>query len=121
MPDPTEVISFADFLRQVEDGGLAADLTDELQKLVADLRQLEQAQGGKPEGKINLVISFKLDGGVFEVRADVAAKVPRPTRMRSLFYATPDNRLTANNPRQLDFGLKVKDVSTTAVRDVHSG
>lgn len=115
-----EPASFLAMLAQLEDGVLVEELTDQLRELVSAMHAQARDAGGKPTAKLTVVLSLKLDGGLFEVSAGVSAVPPKPVRPRSLFYRAGDNTLTPNNPKQLELGIPPKDVvaPTAGVRVV---
>ena len=54
-----------------------------------------------------------LDKGVFEIAGDYAVKLPKAPRGKTIAWATPENRFTPQNPKQMQlFG--VRDVSAAA-------
>lgn len=115
---PADSESFVEFIEKLEDGVLAADLGDTLRDLVAALHSHARDAGGKPQAKLTVSIGFKLDGGIVEVAAAVNTVLPKPIRGRSLFYRTPDNRLSTNNPKQLELGVEIRDVPAPAASSV---
>lgn len=104
--------SFAQFIQTVEDGTLHADLTEALKELNAEMNNHAQDHGGaKCAGKLTLTLDFKLDHGVFEIASDFTTKLPKQKRMKSIFWSTPENFFTPQNPRQMTmFGGPVRDV-----------
>jgi hypothetical protein len=92
--------TFAAFLAMVEDGRLAADLSDGLSELVGELHNAAREGNGKAKGQITIALGFKLEGGVIEVAGDCKIAKPKAPRSRSIFWATPENNLTRQNPRQ---------------------
>lgn len=112
--DEAKPLMFADFLRDVESGRLHADATQQLKELVHEMRQLALATGGKPKGKVMIVLDVKLDGGVFEVLGDVRVTSPKQPRERSIFYATRGDQLSVVNPAQQELAIETgppKDVT----------
>ena len=103
--------SFLQLVKTLEDGGLDADLTQELVDLVHNMRAFALATGAKPKAKITLSLEVKLDGGIFEVVPSYTVKPPKKPRSRSIYYPTKDNGLSVNNQAQghLPFG---KDVTS---------
>jgi hypothetical protein len=123
MADPQNV-TFVSFLETIEDGHFHGEVTERLRLLVRDMATLERNAGGKPKAVLTLKIALKLDGGVFEVVGEASVTQPKPIRSRSIFYATKDNLLTPNNPRQLGLPLgETRDVSTgdddRSIRAIH--
>jgi len=108
---------FTDFLETVSDGDLTHELTDRLRAIVREMSETHRNTGGKPKARLTLTIDLKLDGGIFEIVADVTVKPPKPNRARSIFYETPDAILSANNPKQLSLPMETRNVATS-IRDL---
>jgi len=102
--------TFNTFLADVEDGQIHTELTDELRELVATLHNVGMETGGKAAGEMSIKLKLKLDGRSIDVVADIATKKPKMPRRRTTFFATEDNRLTRNDPRQQ--ALPFKTVGT---------
>lgn len=114
--DAAVVRSFAAFLGEVENGVLHADLTEALADLVAALNDHRQQRGGKPKGRIAVTFDFKLDGDVVEVGGEIKLTKPKTERGRSIFWTTPENRLSKLNPRQQDLFVRPVDDAAPTVR-----
>lgn len=102
--------TFITFLEAVDDGRLSADCTEQLEKLVAELRSLAQIQGMKPRGRIEVRIGIEaLPGGaLMSVVYDVKTKMPPRPKAPSTFWPTKYNCLSPVNPAQLTMpGLDV--------------
>jgi hypothetical protein len=112
MSDTAIARSFGQFLAEVEDGDLHADLSTTLRDLVAGLHDAAVAGNGRAAGRLTLTLDFKTDGGAIDVASDIATKLPKAKRSRSVFWATPENNLTRRNPRQAD--LPFRDVNNKA-------
>ena len=87
--------SFADFLAACPD--LAEELADALNDMV---------HASTETGKVSeLAIKLKMkpmagNSGQMELDTDVKAKLPQPTRGKTIMFATPDNNLQRENPKQ---------------------
>jgi hypothetical protein len=114
--DPTTTRSFTQFLGEIEDGHLQNELTQTLQEVVGDLHNAAVNTGGKSSGTLTIKLSFKVDGGVIEVTPEVATKLPKVKRGRSIFWATPENNLTRRDPRQRDLPLRDVTASSSTLR-----
>src|SRR4051812_24485098 len=88
---------FIELLESVGDGSLEAELSDIVADLVAKVRGIGESSGGKPVGKVRVVVAIKYDRGVFEVDADVSVVEPKVLRPRTLMYAVPGGGLSRNN------------------------
>ncbi len=100
--------SFSTFLPMVENGQLHGDLSEALREIVAELNDAARERAGKAAAKLSLKLSFKLEDGVIEVSGDYDLTLPKKARGRSIFWATPENNLTQQNPRQ---GSLFRDVT----------
>lgn len=103
-----EITSLAVLLGQLEDGRLNAELADKLRETVATLTNHVAEHGGKPKAKLVLTLDIKLAGGVFAVEPTYKLTLPEPPRTATVFWATPGNGLSLNNPKQ---GHLFRDVS----------
>jgi hypothetical protein len=95
IPDPTAMRGFGQFIAEMEDGDLHAELTARMKTLVEAMKE---------------------DGAEVEAKAEIAVRMPKPKRGRSIFWTTQDSHLTRRNPRQRD--LPFRDVNTPATRDI---
>lgn len=98
--------TFDEFFRALEGGELNMDLTKALPDLVAELEQ-HRIEGGKKKakGKITITIDIVDEEGIFDVTAKFKVTKPEEVRRRSVFWATPQNKLTPSNPNQYRLGL----------------
>ena len=106
--NPTKKIdrkSFADFLAASPD--LAEELADALNDMVHASTETGKAS------ELALKIKLKPVGGSsgqVELETDVKAKLPQPTRGKTLMFATPNNNLQRENPKQQTLeGLRTAD------------
>lgn len=84
-------------LKQIRGGELVFELNQELERVVAGVR--ETGKGG--EVRMKIVIAPMKQGSVaLNVQADVSAKVPKPAQDVSIFFPTERNTLVRNDPRQ---------------------
>lgn len=113
-----QVRSFGTFIAEVEDGELHADLSRQLQNLIAELHEGRAVGQSRATGKLTVTFDFALADGVVEVRADIASKTPKRPRGRSIFWVTPENNLTRRNPRQPDLPFRDVNASVGAPRTV---
>ncbi len=93
---------FADLLREHRNGATHDELSDKLQELVAAV-----VEEGK-SGTLSLTISIKPmgKGDGFEVSAAVKLAAPKPTPGVSIFFASPENNLVRQDPRQTNLELR---------------
>lgn len=97
--------SFSDFLAAFPD--LADELCDTLNDMVHASTETGKAS------EMTLKIKMKPIGGKsgqVELDTDVKAKLPQPTRGKTIMFATPDNNLQRENPNQQTLeGLRTAD------------
>lgn len=96
-----EARTFCDFMKMLEDGRLAADLSDDLRDLNAEMNNHAQTYGGTVKGKMTITLDFTLAKGSFDIVADVKTVKPQAKRDRSIAWSTPDNNFSPDNPRQM--------------------
>lgn len=111
-----DALSFSTFIAAQEDGQLHADLTNAVKEIIAQLNNAVMEHGGVHTAALGLALSFKIDSGMIEVRADVKTKLPKENRQRTVYWSTADNNLTRKNPKQQE--LPFRDVMADPVRDV---
>lgn len=94
----SESAYFTTFLGELRRGKTLAELDESLRAVVAAVRET-----GKP-GKLSLTITIKANGaeGVVDVMDAVKTTIPQHDRGKSIFFATPENHLERNLPRQRD-------------------
>lgn len=93
---------FMDFLREHRAGITHDLLSDALQELVAAVTQ--ENKSGTLTVKFTVKPMGKSDG--LEVAADIAVKPPKETAGVSIFFATPENNLVRQDPRQQSMELR---------------
>lgn len=105
-PADLNLRSFAHWFGTVDGGVLNAKLSKELENLIAAMADHQQSFGGNPGGNITISLGFKLDGNMVDVSSSVTVKEPKEKSGRSVYFVTPENKLTQSDPRQskLPFG-----------------
>lgn len=93
---------FMDFLRDHRNGLTHDQLSDHLQALVAAVT----AEGKKGELVIKIAVKPMGKGDGLEVTADIVAKPPKETPGSAIFFATPENNLVRQDPRQQTMELR---------------
>jgi hypothetical protein len=103
--------AFSALIGQIDNGRLHADISSEIEDLVAEMQNVA---GGHvaTKGKISLSLDLKYDPktGMFEIGGDYKVSSPKEPRGRSVFWATSQNVLTLDNPRQQQ--MFPRDVNT---------
>jgi hypothetical protein len=106
---------FNDTIVSLRYGTLHDDLTDALNKLTDDVTRT---------GKVGaLVLSIKLkptnNSGQIEVIDDIKVTTPKETKGTTIMFATPENNLQREDPKQLSIdGLRSVDMETGELRRV---
>jgi len=99
---------FQETILQINNGATVAELSEALEKVVAAVRL-----AGK-SGSITLTLKVapasKGSTDVLMVESQVRTKLPEPDRGISIFYATDENRLVRNDPKQQQLPLRVVDI-----------
>lgn len=91
---------FLDTMRELEAGDLVEDLTDAQHAIVAAIEEY----GGV--GEITLKLKYKRDGKQIQITSNLVHKTPKPSRGISLFFVTPENNLSRDDPRQKTFDIR---------------
>lgn len=111
--DTQEVIpparSFADLLRHIEGGAFLNEISDAMRDLIAEMENRHADGANKVKAKVKLELSLTYDRGAYDLVPKFETKLPDLPRQRSIFYATPENNLTPQNPRQMNLDLRRVD------------
>jgi hypothetical protein len=99
---------FPETILQLNNGATVTELGEALESVVAAVRAAGKA------GSITLTIKVapasKKSTDVLMVESQVKTKLPEPERGMTIFYATEDNRLVRNDPKQQMLPLRVVDI-----------
>lgn len=99
---------FPETILQINNGATVAEIGDALKAVVAAVRA-----AGK-SGSITLTVkvapAMKNSTDVLTVEASVKTKLPEPEHGATIFFATDDNRLVRNDPKQQMLPLRVVDI-----------
>ncbi len=100
---------FQKTILEINNGATVGELNDALQRVVAAVRSTGR------KGSVALTISVapaaKGATDVLMIEASVKARLPEPERGMTIFYATEDNRLVRNDPKQPTLDLRVVDIT----------
>lgn len=109
--------TFAATVAALRYGTLSDELTDKLRDLVAVCASTGRA------GAISLKLQLKPGkGGQIEVFDEIKLTMPKEEKGSSLMFATPENNLQREDPRQLQLeGLKTVDKDTGELRNARQG
>lgn len=87
-------------LSGLENGAFHDDVSKALRNMVGDLSDHRASHGGKPAGELTITLKFKLDDNVMDIMPEYKVKTPKVSRGRSIYFITPDNNLSREDPRQ---------------------
>jgi hypothetical protein len=111
--------SFSRLLDQVHDGELAAELGEKTQDLISVLTQYSDRYQREGKGSLTLVLSFKaLGNGSIVLAGEIKTKTPTMPKAPSVFWRTPGNNLTLDNPRQQKLALREVPAAATKTKDI---
>jgi hypothetical protein len=102
-------------IEQLRYGTLHDDLTDELNKLTEAVTRTGKV------GEISVTIKLKPTNaaGQMEVIDEIKVKAPKETKASTMMFATPENNLQREDPRQMNIeGLRTVDADTGELRKV---
>lgn len=108
-----------DLIGSIDGGTLYAILQDDLDEIVQALRKRKAEGVAAPKAKMTITLAFKFDGKMVDITPDVTTKLPRPVNGRGVFWVTNDNKLSPQDPQQLELGV-VRDVATDRPRVLHA-
>lgn len=101
--DATQIVGL------IDDGDLAQELSDELRKAVAAVKEAA-GRKGKAKAAITLKVDIECEAGVLTLSGDVAAKLPKRKRGASMYWALDDGGISTEHPQQMN--MFPRDVST---------
>jgi len=111
--------NFGQILAMCEEGRLDYQLSEDLRKLVHQLRAVAITNGGKARGKVTVTLDVAVEGDHAMVVGDYAVKLPKAKRPPSIAFMTDDGRLTPNRPNQHQFfGPRSVSPASNAIVDV---
>lgn len=104
--------AFAVFLQDLRDGRVHADLSQQLEELLAKVK--ETGKGGELALKIKIKPATR-GGDVDKVTISdlITLTLPKPERGEDFFWLTDDNDLTRNHPKQAS--LELRDVTAAPI------
>jgi hypothetical protein len=107
---------FQETIIQISNGSMLGELSDALRDLVAAVRTTGKSG--------SLVLTLKVQPAskgptdVLMIHSQVKTKLPERERGTTVFYATDDNRLVRNDPKQQMLPLRVVDMETPRKGDL---
>jgi hypothetical protein len=108
---PQRVRPFADVLQEIGGGEVAAQVSNELQQLVAAVRATGKA--GSVTVQLAVKPAVKNETNALLVSGVVKARKPEPQAPTSVFFVTDDDNLSRSDPHQPELS-GLRDVSAPA-------
>ena len=104
--------AFGVFLQELRDGRVHADLSQQMEELLAKVK--ETGKGGELSLKIKIKPATR-GGDVDKVTISdlITLSLPKPERGEDFFWLTDDNDLTRNHPKQAS--LELRDVTEAPI------
>ena len=99
---------FPETILQMNNGATVAELGEALEKVVAAVRAA--GKSGTVTLTVKVAPASKNSTDVLMVESQVRTKLPEPERGMTIFYATEENRLVRNDPKQQQLPLRVVDI-----------
>ena len=96
---------FQEIIIQCNNGATVNELSDALEKVVAAVRAT--GKSGAITLTLKVAPASKNSTEVLLVESQVKTKLPEPERGMTIFYATPENQLVRNDPKQQTLPLRV--------------
>lgn len=109
--------SFSHWLTTLENGVLHADLSKEVENIVARLHDLREAGIAEPTAGMTIQLKFKLEKRMVIVSPKYDTKFPELPRDKSYYYVTPDNHLSRQDPQQRNFEFRDVNAEERDVRN----
>jgi hypothetical protein len=101
---------FNSVLAQLEGGMLHEELSDKIHDLNAALSEFA-AQRGQAKGSLTLRLDMTMKNGIVVIKGEVVTKTPKLDREETIFWLSPGNNLSVENPKQLPLApRKLPDV-----------
>jgi len=97
--------TFDHTLREMRQGMVVTELSEELAKLVGAVRTT--GRGGELVLRLKVKPASRGDVTTLMITDDISVKAPRPEKAAAVFFSTENNELLRNDPRQLAMELKV--------------
>ena len=98
--------SFGVILAGLDDGSIHQELSEQLHRVVTELRDRSVTEDRKLSGSLVLTLKLDVRKGVADVTADVATKLPRRRREPTTVWVTKGGNLTTEVPRQEKLPLR---------------
>lgn len=103
-------------LREIRGGGALTELSTKLAELVAAVRATGKA--GKLRLEIAVTPASRGEAVCLMLDDDISLKLPRLEKASSIFFATDQNLLQRQDPRQKEFELREVNPAPQEIREV---
>ncbi len=112
--EPIEAASnaFARLLQEFHDGDSLAELSENLQTLVASVKETKQ------QGKLIYTLTIRPSGNAIVVTDKIELKEPKDEREAAIFFATEQNTLQREDPNQRKLDLREVKRPAQEMREV---
>lgn len=109
--DETGPRAFAVLLQQIADGDAHKQLSEDLQALIKVMTVRSREQCKTVAGALTFTLKLACDeSGTLDLAYVIKRTEPQPKRARTVFWADKHGNMTAQNPKQIELGLR--DVSS---------
>ena len=99
--------SFTRALEMIAQGDLVHDASEQLHRLLRDVRDEAQARGRAAKGSMTLKLTLSVEPhGIVEITPSISTKTADRKLARGLLYLTPGANLTPENQRQTSLPLR---------------
>ncbi len=99
-------------LGDIRHGDLMYDMTEELGKLIAAVRETQK--GGTLTLKLKVQPLNKGDGTVVGIIDELSITPPKKEKNKTIFYTTDNNMLQREDPRQMKFNFDNKPANAAS-------
>lgn len=122
MAENTPQKKFHALVAEIDDGGISAQLDDELQELMRKTYEVaaSKGHGGSAVGTLTLKLAFKVTAaGEVEIDADHSMKAPKfPSAITRRWVDPKTAAILDKNPKQMALNLRDGIPSTSELRSV---
>ena len=101
-------------LQEQRKGLLVDEMSDALQNLVAAIVEADKA------GTLTLTLRIKPENGVLFVTDEIKTVAPKTIKTASIFFASPNNNLIREDPKQIAMQLEKLPESDKTIHKLHS-
>ena len=107
---------FQETIAQINNGAAVSELCHALEAVVAAVR--ETGKSGSLTLTLKVAPASKNTTHVLLIESQVKTKLPESERGMTIFYATDENQLVRNDPRQQSLPLRVVELDQKQLKEV---